>query len=292
MGRRVNDEGERDDGDRQLVGERRHCHSIVCATASNPSLSMGGHMDVWPKAAEEDGWWTGRSRGEIAEPIGQGAALVFALWLVFRYRPAAFFQPFYLLFIPVIWVALKHGLPAAAFGTFLMNAGIILQAQSEGHSLEGAPRLQLMALTLGLSGLFVGAEVSERKRAEVELEERAAAGRVCRRRRGPTDAEQGAAAGIAAVRGNNPRLPGSQRGYGMLDQSSNARIRSRGKHRTDGRAAAERDLGFRLSETDGGDVGAIAAWSERRISRSTLRTQRGGDTGCRWPGTVWRRWRH
>jgi CheY-like chemotaxis protein len=227
---------------------------------------MSGKKQVWQGPE-------GKSTSEIVEMIGQGLAVLFALWMVFEFRPAAFFQPFYLLFIPVIWIALKHGIQGAAVGTFLMNAGIILQTQAADSLLEGAPRLQLMVLTLGLSGLCVGAVVSERKRAEDELAERARlaafaadVGAGLTRSRGLQEGLQLCVDTIRNFLDANEVMAWS---INPVTQELDLEACTR---QTKQRQPNEFwDFGYQKLTVAGDDVGAIAAWSERRFSGSTLR---------------------
>jgi signal transduction histidine kinase/CheY-like chemotaxis protein/integral membrane sensor domain MASE1 len=110
---------------------------------------------------------------EILEKAAQVGSVLAAIWLVFGFAPAIPYQPLYLLFIPVIWVAVGHGLPGATLTTFTINVGMMLAAYVTHAEGAGLPRLQLAMLTLGLTSLCVGAVVTERRRAEVELEKRA-----------------------------------------------------------------------------------------------------------------------
>ena len=110
---------------------------------------------------------------EILEKAAQAGSVLAAIWLVFGFAPAVPYQPLYLLFIPVIWVAVRHGLPGATLTTFAINVGMMLGAYVTHAEGAGLPRLQLAMLTLGLTSLCVGAVVAERMRAEVELEKRA-----------------------------------------------------------------------------------------------------------------------
>ena len=109
---------------------------------------------------------------EILETSAQVGSAIAAIWLVFAFAPAIPYQPLYLLFIPVIWVAVRHGLPGATLTTFGINVGMMFAAYITHEKGAGLPRLQLAMLILGLTGLCVGAVVTERKRAEVELQKR------------------------------------------------------------------------------------------------------------------------
>jgi len=109
------------------------------------------------------------SRVEILEFVAQSASIGLAIWLVFGSARAIPYQPLYLLFLPIIWVAVRRGLPGATVPILLINFGMTAAAciiHAPGGSM---PRLQLVMLALSLTGLCLGAVVSERKRAEADL---------------------------------------------------------------------------------------------------------------------------
>jgi PAS domain S-box-containing protein len=92
-----------------------------------------------------------------------------AIWVAFDLPLAIPYQPLYLLFIPVIWAAVRYGVPGATLTTFTINIGLMMAAYFTHSRAQGLPRLQLAMLALALTGLCLGAVVSERKQAEEEL---------------------------------------------------------------------------------------------------------------------------
>jgi len=70
----------------------------------------------------------------------------------------------YLCFPPLLWMALRHGLPRSTLGVLLISLGaaVALRVLDDPGSML---QLQLFVTALGLMGLFLGALVSERKRA-------------------------------------------------------------------------------------------------------------------------------
>ncbi|HET7105381.1 MAG TPA: response regulator [Candidatus Acidoferrum sp.] len=110
---------------------------------------------------------------KFLEPGAQLISIAAAIWLLFGFAPAIPYQPLYLLFIPVVWTAMRYGLPGAALTTFAINIGMIFTAWATQAHGGAMPRLQLAMLALGLTGLCLGAVVSERRRAEGELARRA-----------------------------------------------------------------------------------------------------------------------
>ena len=109
----------------------------------------------------------------ILEPGAQVASIAAAIWLVFGFAPAIPYQPLYLLFVPVVWTAVRYGLPGAVLTTFGINVGMFFAAWVTQEHQGTLPRLQLAMLALGLTGLCLGAVVSERRRADRQLARRA-----------------------------------------------------------------------------------------------------------------------
>ncbi len=109
------------------------------------------------------------SRSDLLEISGQFVAVAAAIWLVFGFAPAMPYQPLYLLFIPLIWVAVRRGLPGAALTTFAINLGLTAAACLTRVPRGSLPRLQLAMLTLGLTSLCLGAVVTQGKRSESKL---------------------------------------------------------------------------------------------------------------------------
>jgi len=116
--------------------------------------------------------WRARvSSTQILELTAQSGFVVFAIWFVFGYAPAIPYQPLYLLFVPVIWIAVRRGLPGAILATFAISSGMTFAAWITQAQSGSLPKLQLAMSALGLTGLCLGAVVTERKRAERAIRE-------------------------------------------------------------------------------------------------------------------------
>ena len=116
-------------------------------------------------------WRARASSTQILELTAQSGFVVFAIWFVFGYAPAIPYQPLYLLFVPVIWIAVRRGLPGAILATFAISIGMTFAAWITQAQSGSLPKLQLAMLALGLTGLCLGAVVTERKRAERTIRE-------------------------------------------------------------------------------------------------------------------------
>ncbi|HXJ91977.1 MAG TPA: PAS domain S-box protein [Terriglobia bacterium] len=106
---------------------------------------------------------------EVLELVAELGSIVAALWLVLVFKPAAAYQPLYLLLLPVVWMAVRHGFARASLGVLAINVGVIAAAHLTRPDPEGLSRRQLVMLALALTGLCLGAVVGERRQAEDAL---------------------------------------------------------------------------------------------------------------------------
>ena len=98
------------------------------------------------------------------ETYAQIALVLAALWLIF----AALSDPshhFYLLFPPLIWIAIRSGLAGATVAIAVVQIGVVLGIHH--LSLQTLPIIELQALVaaLTLTALYLGVIVEERARA-------------------------------------------------------------------------------------------------------------------------------
>jgi len=99
----------------------------------------------------------------------QVGTIVLIVWMLFGFAPAVPYQPLYLLFIPVIWTAVRRAMDGAALAIFEVNVGLAVAAWMTQAPHGTMPRLQLALLTMGMTGMCLGAIVTEWRRAENEL---------------------------------------------------------------------------------------------------------------------------
>jgi len=115
-----------------------------------------------------------RGFGSLAhrgETYAQMALVAAAIWLIFRGLGGDPSHHVYLLFLPLIWVALRSGLTGAIVAVAIVQLGVVLGIH--GHSLEALPVIELQALVaaLTLTALYLGVMVDERQRANVRLQQ-------------------------------------------------------------------------------------------------------------------------
>lgn len=102
-------------------------------------------------------------------------AVLGALLIVFAYHDATAFQLFYLLFLPVLWVALSHGPAGAVTALAAVQIGIVIGAEFRFGSDPGFGALQVLMIALAITGLIVGSVVAEREDTAARLRDQQAA---------------------------------------------------------------------------------------------------------------------
>jgi two-component system, LuxR family, sensor kinase FixL len=76
---------------------------------------------------------------------------------------------FYLLFLPLIWIALRSGLSGAAAASGVVQVGVVLGSQIGALQSFAVVELQVLVSALTLTGLALGIIVDERERALEDL---------------------------------------------------------------------------------------------------------------------------
>jgi two-component system, LuxR family, sensor kinase FixL len=99
----------------------------------------------------------------------QCAAILAALWLVFGSAEERQFQLFYVLFLPIVWLAVRAGTEGVSVGIVLIQLGVILGAQLYTEEPRELIAFQAVLLVLSVTGLVAGELVTERRRAEARL---------------------------------------------------------------------------------------------------------------------------
>ena len=66
-------------------------------------------------------WNEAPARSRLVDIAAFAIALGLALWVVFGVAGSQEFQFFYLLLLPVVWIAARHGLPWCAAAVLLSN---------------------------------------------------------------------------------------------------------------------------------------------------------------------------
>ncbi|MDX2144966.1 MAG: MASE1 domain-containing protein [Rhodospirillaceae bacterium] len=117
---------------------------------------------------ERGAWTTPR----LIEAALQLAAIFGALWIVFGVQATDEFRFFYVLFLPVIWVALRHGILGAEIAILAVQIGLVVAVETVDHPPITVLELQMLMLTLAVTGLFLGVLLNERSAAVAALRAR------------------------------------------------------------------------------------------------------------------------
>lgn len=113
------------------------------------------------------------TRGLVLKPsvetVAQFVAIVPALWLVFGFGQTHHLQLFYVLFLPIVWMAVRNGLEGVSVGVLLTQLGLIVGLQMVPTAGIDVTAFQALMLVLAMTGLVAGALVTEHRRTEVQL---------------------------------------------------------------------------------------------------------------------------
>lgn len=113
------------------------------------------------------------TRWQFPHPSWEMAALLAltaaALWAVFVLPHALRFQLFYLLFLPVIWTAVRFGLEGVTSGLVITQIGLIAMIHLFQQTAADVTAYQALMVVLAVTGLAVGVLVSEQQRSQRQL---------------------------------------------------------------------------------------------------------------------------
>lgn len=105
-------------------------------------------------------------RWETLLQLGTATAI---LSLVYVFMPGHNVKYFFLLFLPLIWIAARHGLIGAAVAVAFVQVGLIVMVQMTETGASTLLELQARMLGLAVTGLLLGVVVDERERAQERL---------------------------------------------------------------------------------------------------------------------------
>jgi two-component system, LuxR family, sensor kinase FixL len=89
-----------------------------------------------------------------------------ALWAISGSESLHGFRLFYLLFVPVVMAAVRHGLDGACFSLAITQFGLIGLLHLSGYDAAEFTEFQTQMLVLTVTGLIVGVVVSERENSD------------------------------------------------------------------------------------------------------------------------------
>lgn len=119
----------------------------------------------------------GDRRKQLLAVVAQAEFFVYlllvcaALWLAFGLGAETSTRYFYMLFLPIAWVASRHGLPGAVITAALLQFGIIVAVQTQNIATVTVLEVQILAAVITLFGFFIGIVVDEKQRVSQELKQ-------------------------------------------------------------------------------------------------------------------------
>jgi signal transduction histidine kinase len=172
--------------------------AIACALIALASVALFAGTGVLPPGEFREGvlqFWIGDLIGIVVtapavlvvtrrgtmrrrpsfETLAELTAIALALWLVFGAGLGDAPTLFYVLFLPIVWIAMRHGFDGAVFATLAMQLGLIAAIVVTGLGRSGTLEFQFLMLAIAVTGLLLGAAVSERRTIERELRTKQAA---------------------------------------------------------------------------------------------------------------------
>ncbi len=81
---------------------------------------------------------------------------------------------FYLFFLPIIWIGMRAGFVGAAIALLATQTAFFMTASHIGFSADDFDQFQILMLVLSITGLILGAAVTEREHANQKLREQQA----------------------------------------------------------------------------------------------------------------------
>ena len=103
------------------------------------------------------------------EALLQAIVLAATVWLIFEGFGTDPSRQFYLLFLPLIWIAVRFGMNGAILAAAIVQMGVVLGIHSDVGASLPVVELQALLVALTLTGLFLGVMVDQRQRAEEGL---------------------------------------------------------------------------------------------------------------------------
>jgi two-component system sensor kinase FixL len=121
--------------------------------------------------ADADGRRSFAAMARRWETLLQVTLLAATLWLIFAGLGGDPSHHFYLVFLPLIWTAIRHGLGGAIVAVGVVQAGVVLGIHH--HPVQGLPIIELQALVaaLTLTALYLGVMTDERQRANERVKQ-------------------------------------------------------------------------------------------------------------------------
>ena len=103
--------------------------------------------------------------------VVEAASIAFVLWIDFGLHASEKFRFFYLLIMPLVWIAVRHGLKGASTAIVLAQLGLLVAVEVVPFPDHSLTVLQLIMLTLSVTALLLGSAMSERRISRAALKD-------------------------------------------------------------------------------------------------------------------------
>ena len=103
------------------------------------------------------------------ELVGLHALILLALWMVFGVIDAYRFQVFYILFLPIVWTAVRFGLEGVTGTLLVAQLGLMAVIHFTKATSAEVTAYQALMVVLAFTGLAVGVLITEQQRTERRL---------------------------------------------------------------------------------------------------------------------------
>lgn len=101
--------------------------------------------------------------------LAQFCLVLAAFWLVFGFGQSDAARYFYVLFLPLIWIAVTGGFALTVLAVALIQVCLIATVIALRHEVSSVLELQFLMLTLSITGLFLGMTTTELRAQQAGL---------------------------------------------------------------------------------------------------------------------------
>lgn len=124
-----------------------------------PLLLLVGCSEDLLSFAGTQRWW------HWLETLAQYLTIALALAIIFGFGHRRHsFELFYLLFLPLVWIAVRRGFGGTSLAVLVIQFGLIGTVELQSRTAPTVRTFQILMLALALTGLLLGAVVTERGR--------------------------------------------------------------------------------------------------------------------------------
>ncbi len=105
---------------------------------------------------------------EVLEWVAEVIAIGVISWTAYGVPPAINLDYTYFIFLPIIWIAMRHGFERTVLAVLLLNLTVAVYVGTNS-SVTNELALQFGLMTVSYTGLLVGAVITRHNRAEAQL---------------------------------------------------------------------------------------------------------------------------